>query len=43
MIASLAVESGISPVDLLQLEPRLLWTIQRYLVSRNQEVRKKRR
>ena len=33
-IATLAVESGISPLDLLQLEPRMLWTIEKYLIGR---------
>lgn len=34
MIAGIAVETGISPVDLLQLEPRMLWTIQRYMAAK---------
>jgi hypothetical protein len=36
MIAALAVETGISPRELMALEPRMLWTIERYLVARNQ-------
>jgi len=42
-IAALAVETGISPRELIELEPRMLWTIQRYLVSRGQEYRKAKR
>jgi len=33
-IAQLAVETGISPLDLLQLDERMLWTLQRYLVAK---------
>jgi len=33
----LAVESGISPLELMQLDERMLWTIGRYLISRNQQ------
>ena len=43
MIAQLSVESGISPVDLLELEPRMLFTLQRYMVSRNQKQRQRKR
>ncbi len=35
-IAALAVETGISPRELMLLEPRMLWTISRYLVARSQ-------
>lgn len=35
-IAGLAVETGISPRELMQLEPRMLWTIERYLIARAQ-------
>jgi len=35
-IAALSVETGISPNELLQLEPRMLWTMTRYVVSRSQ-------
>ncbi len=42
-VAALAVETGISPRELMNLEPRMLWTIQRYLISRGQEQRKARR
>lgn len=43
MIAQLSVESGISPLDLLQLEPRMLFTIQRYMVSKAQKSRQRKR
>jgi len=39
----LAVETQISPRELLALEPRLLWTIYRYLVSRSQQAKKGKR
>ena len=35
-IAQVAVETGISPRELMELEPRMLWTIHRYLVSKSQ-------
>jgi len=35
MIVTLAVETGISPRELMQLEPRMLWTMQRYLEARS--------
>lgn len=31
MIASLAVETGIAPSQLMQESPRMLWTIAKYL------------
>jgi hypothetical protein len=34
-IAILACETGISPRELMRLEPRMLWTMQRYLVAKN--------
>jgi hypothetical protein len=37
-IASLAVETGISPRELMALEPRMLWTIYRYLVHRSKQT-----
>jgi hypothetical protein len=43
MIAQLSVESGISPVDLLQLEPRMLFTLQRYMISRSQGQKQRKR
>lgn len=36
-IASLACETGISPRELMELEPRMLWTLNRYLVARAQK------
>jgi hypothetical protein len=36
-IASLAAETGISPNALLECSDRMLWTLGRYLVSRNQQ------
>jgi len=30
------VETGISPRELMQLEPRMLWTMGRYIVARSQ-------
>jgi hypothetical protein len=34
MIAQLAYEYKISPRELLELDPRMLWTLQRYLIAR---------
>jgi hypothetical protein len=34
MIAQLSYEYKISPRELLELEPRMLWTLQRYLIAR---------
>jgi hypothetical protein len=34
-IAGLACETGISPRELLELEPRMLWTMNRYLAAKN--------
>jgi len=39
----LSVETHISPRELMELEPRMLWTMQRYLVSRSQQGKKGRR
>jgi len=33
----IAVETGISPRELLELEPRMLWTIERYLINRSHQ------
>jgi hypothetical protein len=33
-IVQLAYEYKINPKELLELEPRMLWTMQRYLVAR---------
>lgn len=35
-IAALACETGISPRELLLCEPRMLFTIERYLIARAQ-------
>jgi hypothetical protein len=43
MVAQLAVESGIPPKDLLELEPRMLWTIQRYLIAKGQKANQRKR
>lgn len=42
-LAALAVETGISPRELAELEPRMLWTLQRYLIARGQERRRAKR
>ena len=41
MIAQLAFEYKISPKELLELEPRMLWTLQRYLVARINQQNKR--
>jgi hypothetical protein len=41
-IAALAVETGISPRELTELEPRMLWTMGRYVVARSQAMQRKR-
>jgi len=38
----IAVETGISPRELLALEPRMLWTMVRYMVARAQASQRKR-
>jgi hypothetical protein len=42
MIAQLAFEYKISPNELLSLEPRMLWTLQRYLIARINQQNKSR-
>lgn len=42
-IAALAVETGISPKELMELEPRMLWTMARYIVARSQAQSGKRK
>jgi hypothetical protein len=32
----MSVETGISPNELLALEPRMLWTMWRYMIAKNQ-------
>lgn len=39
----MAVETGISPTELLALEPRMLWTMERYMIHRNQQMEQQRR
>jgi hypothetical protein len=34
LIATIAVETGLSPTELMNLEPRMLFTIERYMVGR---------
>jgi hypothetical protein len=36
LIATIACETGISPSELMNLPPRLLWSITRYLEFKNQ-------
>jgi hypothetical protein len=40
-IAQMSVETGISPRELMNLEPRMLWTMQRYLIARSQKSQRK--
>jgi hypothetical protein len=42
MIAQLAYEYKLSPNELLELDPRMLWTLQRYLVARVNAMNKAR-
>jgi len=43
MIAQIAVETGISPRELSELHPRMLWTIQRALIAKGNQSRKPRK
>jgi hypothetical protein len=43
LFANLAIETGISPRELIALSPRMLWTIQRALESRAQESNRARK
>jgi hypothetical protein len=43
LIATIAVETGLSPTELMNLEPRMLWTIQRYMVARAQKEQQQHR
>jgi hypothetical protein len=43
LIAQIAVETGISPTELLSLEPRMLFTLQRALVAKGNASRKPRK
>jgi hypothetical protein len=38
----MAVETGISPLDLIQLEPRMFWTLSKYLEFKGQRLQRKR-
>lgn len=40
-IATIAVETGIAPQYLMDLEPRMLWTMIRYLQARSQRKSKR--
>lgn len=42
-LAVMAVETGISPRELLALEPRMLWTMERYMISKAQAAQNSRR
>jgi len=37
LFANLAIQTGISPRELMRLSPRMLWTLQRALEARAQE------
>lgn len=41
LIAQIAVETGLSPTELINLEPRMLFTIQRYMIWKSQERAKR--
>jgi hypothetical protein len=43
LIAQIAVETGISPNDLLELEPRMLFTLERVLIAKGNAQKKARR
>jgi len=43
LIAQIAVETGISPNELLALEPRMLFTLERALVAKANQSRKPRK
>jgi hypothetical protein len=42
-MAQLAYEYHISPRELAKLEPRMLWTMQRYLVAVSRQMEGKRK
>jgi hypothetical protein len=42
LIASVACETGISPTELMNLEPRMLWTLGRYLDAKAKRQARKR-
>lgn len=43
LIAQLAVETSIAPQYLIDLEPRMLFTIHRYVIAKNQQGGKRNR
>jgi hypothetical protein len=43
LIAGIACETGIGPTELMNLEPRMLWTLNRYLVHRKQTEQRSQR
>jgi len=43
LIAQIAVETGISPTELLALDPRMLFTLERALVAKANQSRKPRK
>ena len=43
LIAQIAVETGISPNELLELEPRMLFTLERALIAKGNAQKKARR
>lgn len=43
LIAQIAVETGISPNELLALDPRMLFTLERALVAKGNQSRKPRK
>jgi hypothetical protein len=40
-IAAIACETGISPRELAALDPRMLWTLERYLMAKFQAQSKR--
>jgi len=42
LVATIAVETGLSPTELLNLEPRMLFTIQRYMVGKSKRAQGRR-
>lgn len=41
MLATIACETGISPRELMALDPRMLWTMHRYLTAKYQSKPKR--
>jgi len=42
LIATLAVETGLSPTELMNMEPRMLFTIQRYVMGQSRRQQRRR-